>query len=136
VCNLRWRKQKGDGGEAITSDLADRPVLSLDPSSVPAFQTLLFLHLHTDEYASALALLDKPPTGSVSKLEFERAYCLYRLHREKEALEVLRTIGTQGRKEDHLEAQIVSICVMPERHTELTGVELSYGRLQAGTEAV
>ncbi|KAI9638379.1 uncharacterized protein MKK02DRAFT_36142 [Dioszegia hungarica] len=95
-----------DGGHFQNAIKSCRKILALDPSSVPAFQTLLFLHLHTDEYASALALLDNPPTGSVSTLEFERAYCLYRLHREKEALEVLRTIGTQGRKEDHLEAQI------------------------------
>lgn len=32
---------------------------------------------------------------------------MYRLHREKEALEVLKGIGNDGRKEKHLEAQIV-----------------------------
>lgn len=92
----------------VSSTQANSVVLSLDPSSVPAFQTLLFLHLHTDEYASALELLSHPPKGSTSTLEFEKAYCLYRLHREKEAMEVLKTISSQGRKEDHLEAQIVS----------------------------
>ena len=79
------------------------PVLHLDPKAEAAFQTLLFLHLHTDDYASALALVDNPPTAA--RLDFERAYCLYRLHREKEALEILGMI--KGRKEEHLEAQIV-----------------------------
>lgn len=82
-------------------------VLTLDPTSVPAFQTLLFLNLHTDDYTSALELLDNPPADSSTSLQFERAYCLYRLHREKGALEVLKGISSRGRKEDHLEAQIV-----------------------------
>ena len=109
-------------------------VLALDQTSVPALQTLLFLHLHEDEYASALALLDKTPTGSSLSLEFERAYCLYRLHREKEALEVLQTITSQGRKEDHLEAQIVSTPfsfkqVLPWQECFLMILELPHGRL-------
>lgn len=33
---------------------------------------------------------------------------MYRLHREKEALEVLKGLSEKGRKTDHLEAQIVS----------------------------
>jgi len=80
-------------------------VLNLDSSSTAAFQTLLFLHLDTDDYAAALALLESPPTSA--PLDFEKAYCLYRLHREKESLEVLTKLGSSGRKEQHLEAQIV-----------------------------
>lgn len=81
-------------------------VLALDASSQTAFQTLLFLHLQTDDYTSALSLLDHP--SNEQSLDFERAYCLYRLHREKEALEVLKGLSEKGRKTDHLEAQIVS----------------------------
>jgi signal recognition particle subunit SRP72 len=84
------------------------PVLSIDPAAVPAFQTLLFLYLQTDAYTSALALVESPPSGAASSLDFERAYCLYRLHREKEALAVLDGLGDKGRKVEHLEAQIVS----------------------------
>jgi signal recognition particle subunit SRP72 len=90
----------------IPLPVADDLVLSLDPTSASAFQTLLFLHLHTDEYASALAVLDS--SSLASSLEFERSYCLYRLHREKEALKVLQKASTSGRKVKHLEAQIVS----------------------------
>jgi signal recognition particle subunit SRP72 len=86
---------------------SDPLVLHLDPTSLPAFQTLLFLHLHTDDYAAALSLLDNPPAAATS-LEFERAYCLYRLHREKEALGLMEKLQSDGRKEKHLEAQIVS----------------------------
>jgi hypothetical protein len=83
------------------------PVLTLEPTSLPAFQTLLFLHLHTDDYPAAIELLVDPPS-TASSLDFERAYCLYRLHREKEALAVLEGLTDRGRKVEHLEAQIVS----------------------------
>jgi signal recognition particle subunit SRP72 len=33
---------------------------------------------------------------------------LYRLHREREAMEVMDKIADKGRKEEHLDAQIVS----------------------------
>lgn len=82
------------------------PVLSLDPKSTSAFQTLLFLHLHTDDYASALSTLDS--SDLAKPLVFERAYCLYRLHRERDALDILGQTSADGRKEKHLEAQIVS----------------------------
>lgn len=77
-------------------------ILSLDSSSVSAFQTLLFLHLHTDDYASALELVT---SSSQPNLDFERAYCLYRLHREREALEALPKSSSQ--KDQHLRAQIL-----------------------------
>ncbi|WWC61202.1 uncharacterized protein I303_103782 [Kwoniella dejecticola CBS 10117] len=80
-----------------------KKILSLDPASQAAYQTLLFLHLQTDDYPAALSLLDTPPKDAEA-LEFERAYCLYRLHREKEALELIT--GKEGRKVNHLEAQI------------------------------
>ncbi|KAK8869879.1 hypothetical protein IAR55_000447 [Kwoniella newhampshirensis] len=82
-----------------------KKILALDPASETAFQTLLFLDLQTDDYSAALALLDNPPSAA-SSLEFERAYCLYRLHREKEALVVLDGLKGKDRKVEHLEAQI------------------------------
>ncbi|TXT13786.1 hypothetical protein VHUM_01153 [Vanrija humicola] len=83
-----------------------KKILTLDPSSASAFQTLLFLHLHTDDYAAALELVTKPPAPSPPPLEFERAYCLYRLNREREALEALVAIPNHSRRENHLEAQV------------------------------
>ncbi|CAK9780893.1 hypothetical protein CC85DRAFT_284709 [Cutaneotrichosporon oleaginosum] len=79
-------------------------ILALDPASTSAFQTLLFLHLHTDDYAAALDLVEHPP--SPADLRFERAYCLYRLHRERDALAQLQDIETRTRREEHLEAQV------------------------------
>ena len=84
------------------------PVITLDNASIPAFQTLLFLNLHTNQYQAALDLLEHPPSSL--SLDFEKAYCLYRLHREKEALVILQGLTHTGRKEQHLEAQIVSTC--------------------------
>lgn len=111
ICQLPWMSDMPILNRADDSNLS---VLNLDATSRPAFQTLLFLHLHTDDYASALTLLTDPPSESLTantKLDFERAYCMYRLHREKEALEVLQGIEASegGRKVEHLEAQIVSI---------------------------
>ncbi|WWC90115.1 uncharacterized protein L201_005048 [Kwoniella dendrophila CBS 6074] len=80
-----------------------KKILLLDPTSQAAYQTLLFLQLQTDDYTSALTLLENPPKDAES-LEFEKAYCLYRLHREKEALDLIN--GKDDRKVHHLEAQI------------------------------
>jgi signal recognition particle subunit SRP72 len=94
-----WRQRSG------TRRLT--PVLALDAASTSAFQTLLFLHLHTDDYAAALDLVEHPPAPA--ELQFERAYCLYRLHRERDALQQLQEIKARGRREEHLEAQVVSL---------------------------
>ncbi|KAL1411291.1 hypothetical protein Q8F55_002242 [Vanrija albida] len=83
-----------------------KKILTLDPESTSAFQTLLFLHLHTDDYAAALELVTKPPSPAPPPLEFERAYCLYRLNREREALDALVAIPNHSRRENHLEAQV------------------------------
>ncbi|RSH91272.1 hypothetical protein EHS25_009571 [Saitozyma podzolica] len=94
-----------DGGYFQNAIKTCKKILHLDPSSLSTFQTLLFLRLHTDDYPAAIELLSHPPEAA-SSLEFERAYCLYRLHREKEALVVLEGLSSRGRKEEHLEAQI------------------------------
>ncbi|WVR05118.1 hypothetical protein IAU60_002130 [Kwoniella sp. DSM 27419] len=94
-----------DDGHLQNAIKTCKKIMSLDASSQAAFQTLLFLYLQTDEYTSALALLDAPPSTAES-LDFERAYCLYRLHREKEALSTLDVLKTRGKKVDQLEAQI------------------------------
>ena len=108
-------------------------VLALDPSSQAAFQALLFLHLHTDDYASALNLVENPPLPA--DLPFERAYCLYRLHREQEALDILKNnIGEKGRREDHLEAQIV--CRYPRFLVLPLNVALPLGSIRASSRCL
>jgi signal recognition particle subunit SRP72 len=111
--HIKWRSYEGkiywSYVEYLIAQADVCSVLQLDPSSESAFQTLLFLNLQTDDYASALDLVLKTPSRNDNKLEFEKAYCLYRLHREKEALEILGSAGeSRGKKEEHLEAQIVS----------------------------
>ncbi|ORY33731.1 hypothetical protein BCR39DRAFT_518912 [Naematelia encephala] len=91
-----------DDGHLTNAIKTCRKILFLDPKSTSAFQTLLFLHLQIDDYTAALELLSSP--SAPSDLKFERAYCLYRLHREKEAMAMLD--GLEGRKVMHLEAQI------------------------------
>lgn len=94
-------------------------VLRLDPHDRDALQTKLFLLLQTDQYAAALAMT-QAPVGLPSESEdegsdraFERAYSLYRLHREVEATAVVDGLKTGGGEEEsdrgvlHLEAQLV-----------------------------
>ncbi|WVQ71587.1 hypothetical protein IAR50_001127 [Cryptococcus sp. DSM 104548] len=80
-----------------------KKILNLDAASETAFQTLLFLYLQIDEYPAALKLIE----DSKETHPFERAYCLYRLHREKEALEALEGLEEEGKKVEHLRAQIL-----------------------------
>ncbi|KAI0319276.1 hypothetical protein OF83DRAFT_1055248 [Amylostereum chailletii] len=81
-------------------------IIVLDPQDKDAPQTKLFLLLQTDQYAPALAMVDSSRGSDGS---FERAYSLYRLHREPEAKSVLKNLKTE-RLEDrglvHLEAQL------------------------------
>lgn len=79
-------------------------ILRLEPEDKDAAQTKLFLLLQTEQYASALALID-----SGDQYAFERAYSLYRLQRELDSVAVLASIKDKGeasRGVIHLEAQL------------------------------
>lgn len=88
--------------------------MSLDPKSDAAFKTLLFLLLETDAYAAALEIVESTiASQSRGNLEFEKAYCLYRLHKEEDSLKIVESAkgsasGDDKVKWEHLEAQIVS----------------------------
>lgn len=80
-------------------------------------RTKLFLLLQTDQYATALQLLESLESSDAKKAktgndyQFDKAYVLYRLHRENEAAEILASLGSSGgdieRGVQHLNAQIV-----------------------------
>ena len=83
-----------------------------------ALQTLLFLLLQTDQYDVALDTIES--ASQSDKLDFEKAYCLYRLHEEEKAKELVEKLrATEGgsvgleqesaRRLAHLEAQVVSL---------------------------
>lgn len=108
-------------------------VLTIQPTSVATYKTLLFLLLQTDRYADALEVFEKyspssptplteknPSAGQTGEFDFERAYCLYRLHRPAEALKLIDSGGREGgyeedenRKVGHLKGQIVSRLFFP-----------------------
>jgi len=111
-------------------------VLTIQPTSKPTYKTLLFLLLQTDRYADALEVFENYSPSSTTPLaegnnsdekvaqdgefDFEKAYCLYRLHRPAEALKLIdagregegETVGgyeeDENRKVGHLKGQIVS----------------------------
>ncbi|KAG6846556.1 hypothetical protein H0H93_013234, partial [Arthromyces matolae] len=81
--------------------------LRLEPNDADAKQTKLFLLLQTEQYDSALTLID---LGGDGQHPFEKAYSLYRLHSEEEAKTVLQEVkqekGDADRATIHLEAQM------------------------------
>ena len=80
--------------------------------------TKLFLLLQTDAYEDALALVES--LGDSEQREFEKAYALYRLHREDEAAAHVSKLKGSPQPTDanqrgvtHLEAQLVGpICAI------------------------
>jgi signal recognition particle subunit SRP72 len=69
----------------------------------------LFLLLQSDQYAAALSLLEQEPAIANGYL-FEKAYVLYRMHKEDEAFEIIQGLGVNAndRGVSHLDAQLVS----------------------------
>ncbi|KAI0764298.1 hypothetical protein BD413DRAFT_576739 [Trametes elegans] len=94
-----------DGGHFANAIKTCDKILRLDPRDADALQTKLFLLLQTDQYAAALAVIDVGGEHA-----FEKAYSLYRLHREEEASQVLANLKAQNGEGDrgllHLEAQL------------------------------
>lgn len=107
-------------------DVPDEIVIEVDGETITTskqevktntLQTLLFLLLQTDQYDRALETIES--ASQSDKLEFEKAYCLYRLHEEEKAKELVEKLrATEGgsvgleqesaRRLAHLEAQVVS----------------------------
>jgi signal recognition particle subunit SRP72 len=87
--------------------------LRLDPNDRDALQTKLFLLLQTDQYDGTLNLIESAPEEGRDRRAFERAYSLYRLHREGEVRQILearksdKNGGIEDRGTLHLEAQLV-----------------------------
>ncbi|OSX61426.1 hypothetical protein POSPLADRAFT_1145059 [Postia placenta MAD-698-R-SB12] len=88
-------------------------ILRIAPRDPDALQTKMFLLLQTEQYMPALSLIDSLTLQgdvSSSNYEFEKAYSLYRVHREADATGVLEEIknrdGNENRGVMHLEAQL------------------------------
>ncbi len=81
-------------------------VLRLEPQDQDALHTKLFLLLQTEQYSTALSLID-----SNDEYTFEKAYSLYRLNQADEAREALEATKKQKGEDErgviHLEAQLV-----------------------------
>ena len=81
----------------------------MHPKDADARQTKLFLLLQTEQYSAALSLIDSDDDHTHHA--YERAYSLYRLSRESEAKDVLKSIKEDQNAEEsrglvHLEAQL------------------------------
>ncbi|GBE80903.1 hypothetical protein BKA93DRAFT_825295 [Sparassis latifolia] len=97
-----------DGGHFNNAIKTCDKILRLDPHDEDALQTKLFLLLQTEQYGTALMLISDD--GAFAGYDFEKAYSLYRLHRESEAVDVLGVIkekdDSDNRGVRHLEAQL------------------------------
>ncbi|KAI0364817.1 hypothetical protein BV20DRAFT_814185 [Pilatotrama ljubarskyi] len=97
-----------DGGHFANAIKTCDKILRLDPHDSDALQTKLFLLLQTDQYAAALALIGGQG-GEADEHAFEKAYSLYRLHREEEATNALQALKAKEQDDRgllHLEAQL------------------------------
>ena len=74
-----------------TSQVCDQ-ILAAAPGDVDALQTKLVSLIELGQVEDALQLAESSPS-IVEATSFERAYCLYSLHREKESLEILMPGG-------------------------------------------
>ncbi|CAE6492625.1 unnamed protein product [Rhizoctonia solani] len=98
-----------DGGHLANAIKSCDKILRLTPGDIDVVQTKLFLLLQTDQYARALEIVENLSSGSNSK-ELEKAYLLYRLHKEKEAKAIVDQVNASGASDGgfaHLEAQIL-----------------------------
>ncbi|KAH8110496.1 hypothetical protein DFH11DRAFT_771088 [Phellopilus nigrolimitatus] len=102
-----------DGGHFKNALKTCDKILRVDPKDFDALQSKLFLLLQTEQYNTALTLLES--LDDPASRDFERAYALYRLHRETEAADVLSHlkgaqqasgVQDQDRGVMHLEAQL------------------------------
>lgn len=100
-----------DNCALISSCTMHFAVLRIDGKDDDALNTKLFLLLQTEQYEDALTLIS---TLDVFKQrEFEKAYALYRLHKEEEANMHLSQLKGSHKTADnnrgvmHLEAQLV-----------------------------
>ncbi|KAI0820979.1 hypothetical protein BC629DRAFT_1277701 [Irpex lacteus] len=94
-----------DGGHFSNAIKTCDKILRLEPQDQDALHTKLFLLLQTEQYSTALSLID-----SNDKYAFEKAYSLYRLNQADEAREALEVTKKQKGEDErgviHLEAQL------------------------------
>ncbi|KAJ9126340.1 hypothetical protein QFC24_002073 [Naganishia onofrii] len=105
-----------EAGDSVKIDVEGSTIeVSKQEVKSNALQTLLFLLLQTDQYDLALDTIES--ASQSDKLEFEKAYCLYRLHEEEKAKQLVESLrqtegGSVGLEQEsarrlaHLEAQI------------------------------
>ncbi|KAJ8515826.1 hypothetical protein ONZ45_g6810 [Pleurotus djamor] len=94
-----------DGGHFTNAIKTCDKLLLLEPTDADALQTKLFLLLQTEQYEAALDLIITH--NKTAQYAFERAYSLYRLHREVEVVDQLEALNDGGhRGVVHLEAQL------------------------------
>ncbi|KAB5593771.1 hypothetical protein CTheo_2740 [Ceratobasidium theobromae] len=102
-----------DGGHLANAVKTCDKILRISPNDADVVQAKLFLLLQTDQYVRALEIVDSMTTGSGNSKgskDLERAYLLYRLHKEEEAKTIVDQLkgegGTSNGSYAHLEAQI------------------------------
>ncbi|KAL5483061.1 hypothetical protein ACEPAI_8290 [Sanghuangporus weigelae] len=96
-----------DGGHFKNALKTCDKILRIDAEDADALQTKFFLLLQTEQYNAALDLVAS--LADPAAREFDKAFVLYRLHKEKEAAELLprlKALDLFARGVTHLEAQL------------------------------
>ncbi|XP_020904973.1 signal recognition particle subunit SRP72, partial [Exaiptasia diaphana] len=81
-------------------------ILQENPKDADAFHCKVVCLVQQSCFREALDVVNSGSKKGIKELPFEKAYCLYRLNKTSEALEVLKDIPDQGQREKELTAQV------------------------------
>ncbi|CAG8580256.1 1728_t:CDS:2 [Diversispora eburnea] len=87
-------------------------ILQLNPTDNDSLYCKVITYIRLEKYQNALDLINKKFSND-DQLIFEKAYCLYRLNRLTDVIELLSKYHSKGNNDfgtRHLEAQVVQIC--------------------------
>ncbi|KAG7200592.1 hypothetical protein KM043_001151 [Ampulex compressa] len=96
----------GQNGEYERALKAANRILGISQDEEAAFHCKIICYIQLSKFNEALQFLTKNPKLATN-LEFEKAYCLYRLNQVPEALKVVQSVQNPSLKIKELKAQIL-----------------------------
>ncbi|KAK3710774.1 hypothetical protein QZH41_016760, partial [Actinostola sp. cb2023] len=98
----RLRKE---GSYSKAQKIANK-ILQEDPKDSDAFHCKVVCLIQQSCFREAFEVINSGSKKGIKELPFEKAYCLYRLNKTDEALQILNDVPDQGQREKELTAQV------------------------------
>ncbi|XP_020610040.1 signal recognition particle subunit SRP72-like [Orbicella faveolata] len=96
-----------DGNYAKAQKIANK-ILQEKPDDKEAFHCKVIALIHQSFFREAVDVINSAPKKGIEiDLHFEKAYCLYRLNKTQEALDILNAIAEPLQHEKELKAQVL-----------------------------